>query len=160
MGSWRARLEVDGWSASVVERSTEVLGMSEPAPPPATPMPASTGWVPPQMSIRRPSPFRSGASRARSVVWLLTANVVVSLVGAAIPVWGQTVIAAFERGEATIEDLNQFDSFFATSGILEIGVIVATAIAWLAWSSRTVDNEDALGLGPSSVSPRLAMVWW
>jgi len=88
------------------------------------------------------------------------ANVVVSVAGVAISVWGQTVVAAFERGEAAVEDLDQFDTVFATSGIIESVVYVAAAIAWLAWSSRTVDNEDSLGIGPSSVSPRLAMGWW
>ena len=88
------------------------------------------------------------------------ANVVVSVVGVVISVWGQTVITAFERGESTVEDLDQFDLFFATSGIVESVVFVAAAIAWLAWSSRTVDNEDGLGVGPSTIGPRLAMAWW
>lgn len=134
--------------------------MSDPAPSSATPTPASTGWVAPPPVTRRPSPLRSATTRARWLVWLLMANVVVSVIGAAISVWGQTVIAAFERGEATVEDLDQFDSFFATSGIVESVVFVAAAIAWLVWSSRTVDNEDGLGIGPSTISPRLAMGWW
>lgn len=134
--------------------------MSDPAPPSGAPTPASTGWAAPPPVVRRPSPFRSAATRARWLVALLVANAVVSVAGVVISIWGQTVIAAFERGEATVEDLDQFDTFFGTSGIVESVAFVAAAIAWLAWSSRTIDNEDALGIGPSTVSPRLAIGWW
>lgn len=137
---------------------------SPPPPPepakPETPHTSSTGWVAPQLPARVPSPFRSAAARARWLVWLLVANVIVMVVSVGISLWGKSAIGAYEAGEGTVADLEQFDSVFALSGIVGLLVWVPTVIAWLAWSSRTVDNEDALGIGPSKFTPRWAMGWW
>jgi hypothetical protein len=135
------------------------------SPPPPTPEPAkpetpTTGWVTPQLPVRQASPFRSAATRARWLVWLLVANVIVMVASVAISLWGKAAISGYDAGEGTVADLDRFDATFAVSGIISILVWVPTVIAWLAWSSRTVDNEDALGIGPSKVSPRWAMGWW
>lgn len=145
-----------------------------PAPPPA-PEPSAGGWelpkppepvpgggwvAPPPVSARKTSPFRSAATRARWLVGLLLLNVVASIVGVAVDLWGKKVITDFEAGAATQTDLERFDELFAQTSILDLGVFLIAAIAWLAWSSRTVDNEDALGIGPSKVSPRLTIAWW
>lgn len=127
---------------------------------PAPPAPPAVGWVAPQLPPRQPSPFRSAATRASWLAWLLVANVIVMVVSVGISFWGKSLMGAYEAGEGTVADLEQFDSVFALSGLVGIVVWVPTVIAWLAWSSRTVDNEDALGIGPSKFTPRWAMGWW
>lgn len=143
---------------------------SEPTPQPTAPTepgaapdydPNRTGWVPPQaMPPRKPSPFRSAGTRARLLVGLLAANVGLATIGAAISAWGKVVIGDFEAGAADIPDLDRFDAAFGMQSTVELVAFVAAGIAWFAWSSRTVDNEDGLGIGPSSVSPALAIAWW
>ena len=90
----------------------------------------------------------------------MIANVVVLIASVGISLWGKSTITGFEAGDQTLTDLEQFDAIFALSGVFGLAVYVPTVIAWLAWSSRTVDNEDALGIGPSKISPRWAMGWW
>jgi hypothetical protein len=85
---------------------------------------------------------------------------VVAIFGVAISAWGKVVIGDFEAGVAGIPDIERFDAAFAFESTAEIVALVAGGVAWLAWSSRTVDNEDALGIGPSNVSPALAIAWW
>jgi len=126
----------------------------------STPGSAGTGWVMPPPSIRRPSRFRSAATRARWLLWLLVANAVGSIVAVGISLWGKTLIGDFESGAATIADLDRFDSVHGLIGLAQTILFLAAGIAWLAWSSRTIDNEDALGIGPSKVGPLMAMVWW
>jgi hypothetical protein len=41
-----------------------------------------------------------------------------------------------------------------------LGAVGVTAIAFLAWLSRTVDNVPALGGGKPSVTPRWSIGWW
>jgi hypothetical protein len=133
----------------------------QPLPPTPNPDPNGTGWVPPPaLPARKPSPFRSAGVRARWLLWLLWANVVLAIVGVAISSWGKFLLAEFEAERATIADLDRFDSIFALSGTIESAAFIAGAVAWLAWSSRTIDNEDALGIGPSSVTPALSIAWW
>ena len=134
---------------------------ASPGGEPPRPEPSTTGWVvPPAAPARTPSPFRSAATRARWVVWLLMANVAVLIVSVGIALWGKSTISGYEAGDLDIADLNQFDALFASIGLVGIAVYIPTVIAWLAWSSRTVDNEDALGIGPSKYTPRMAIAWW
>jgi hypothetical protein len=146
--------------------------MTESPPPTASTVPTEqdappaydpnrTGWVPPPaMPPRRPSPFRSAGTRARLLVGLLAANVALAIIGAAISAWGKVVIADFEAGTAGIPDLDRFDAVFGFDSTIDLVAFVAAGVAWLAWSSRTVDNEDGLGIGPSQVTPALAIAWW
>ena len=148
---------------------------SEPTPQPSAPRqnppnelgpapdydPNRTGWVPPQaMPPRKPSPYRSARTRARLLVGLVGANVVLAIIGAAISAWGKIVIGDFQAGAAGIPDLDRWDAAFGLESTVGLVAFVAAGFAWLGWSSRTVDNEDGLGIGPSKVTPALAIAWW
>ncbi len=104
--------------------------------------------------------YRSGGRRANSLVALLWASLATSLIASAINIWGWLVIDAYVAGRGSVADLDTFDIVFAGFGLVETVVFIATAIAWLAWQSRTIDNEGPLRIGPSPWSPAMSIVWW
>jgi hypothetical protein len=126
--------------------------------------PVATGQVAPgQVASGQgdaPRPFRSAAARARWLLVLLAINLAVAIVSVMIALSGKGALAAFEAGEAGLTRLESFDSAFAITGQVELLVYLAAAIAWLAWQSRTIDNEAPLGLGPSRYTPRWSIGWW
>jgi hypothetical protein len=117
-------------------------------------------WRAPDPSTIKPSAFRSASRRAKVLVGLLWLNLISSVSACAIDLWGMQTIGAFLEDRATIADLELFDTVFAISGILDSAVFVLAAIAWLAWESRTVDNESPLGIGPSPWTPASSIGWW
>lgn len=135
--------------------------MTEPSttdqPPPE---PALTGWVAPAAAPIAASPYRSAGTRARWLVGLLIANGVASVIAVVLTLSGKGTIVAFEAGAADVADLDAFDSAFASIGVLQVLLYIVTAVVWLAWQSRSVDNESALGVGPSSITPRRSIGWW
>ena len=131
------------------------------AEPVSSPPQPPVSWVaPPPVPTRGPTRFRSASTRATVLTIALGLNVVVSVIAAAIILSGKSALAAYEAGTGGIEALDAFDTAFGTLGLVEIVVFVATVVAWLAWQSRTVDNEDALGIGPSDITPRWSIGWW
>ena len=123
--------------------------------------PPSVSWVAPSdPAPAAPVRFRSASTRATVLLILLGLNIVASLIASLIILSGKSALTDYEAGTGGIDRLDAFDSAFATFGLVEIAVFVGAAIAWLAWQSRTVDNEDALGIGHSDVSPRWSIGWW
>jgi hypothetical protein len=105
-------------------------------------------------------PYRSGATRAKVLVALLWISFASSVIACAMNVWGWLTIESFLAGGATIEDLESFDVAFGGYAFVEIGIFIATAVAWLAWQYRTIDNEAPLGIGPSPWRPAVSVIWW
>ena len=106
------------------------------------------------------APYRSAATRAKVLIALLWVSLAASLVAVATNVWGLLTTDAFLADRATLADLEAFDAGFATVGLAETAIFLITAVAWLAWQSRTVDNEAPLAIGPSPWSPAMSIVWW
>jgi uncharacterized protein DUF4328 len=65
-----------------------------------------------------------------------------------------------EAGLVSDAEANAFDSIFGMSGVAQAAVILATAVAFLAWLSRIVENIPLLGGGQPLASPRAAIGWW
>jgi hypothetical protein len=65
-----------------------------------------------------------------------------------------------EAGLVTDAEATAFDSAVALAGLVQAVVYVATAIAFLAWLSRIVENIPALGAGVPLKSPRASIGWW
>jgi len=105
-------------------------------------------------------PYRSGATRARVATWLLIAIGLVAAIAAAIGIFGITAIAAAGDGSSDAGGLTTFTSAHALASYLFIALEVATAVAFLAWQSRAVDNVAALGGGKPAFSPRWSIVLW
>lgn len=134
---------------------TEPSTTDQPQPEPALP-----GWVAPSAAPVAASPYRSAGTRAHWLVGLLIANGVASVIAVVLTLSGKGTIVAFEAGAAELADLEAFDSAFAGVGILQLLLYIVTAVVWLAWQSRSVDNESALGVGPSTITPRWSIGWW
>lgn len=139
------------------EASPETTGGSTPQPVSST-FADQMAWQ--QAASRGPSPFRAATTRTRVLVGLLWASLAISLFACAIDAWGWLAIDSFLAGRTTVDDLDRFDGLHAASGLAEVAIFIATAIAWLVWQSRTVDNEASLGIGPSPWSPAVSIVWW
>ena len=105
-------------------------------------------------------PYRSAATRARVLIGLLWISLLSSIVACAINVWGWLTIGEYLEGRVGDNALDTFDRVFGTFALGETALAVIAAVAWLAWQSRTVDNEDGLAIGPSPWSPAMSIVWW
>ena len=105
-------------------------------------------------------PYRSGATRARVATWLLIAIGLVAAVAAAIGIYGITAIAGAGDGSSDAGGLTVFTSAYALASYVFIALEVATAVAFLAWQSRAVDNVAALGGGKPVFSPRWSILLW
>jgi hypothetical protein len=105
-------------------------------------------------------PYRSGATRARVATWLLVAIGLVAVLAAVIGIYGMTTIAAAGSGSSDAGGLTVFTSAYALASYLFVALEVATAVAFLAWQSRAVDNVAPLGGGKPVFSPRWSIVFW
>jgi hypothetical protein len=113
-----------------------------------------------QATRRAQGPYRSGRTRAKALVALLWVSFAASLIASATNIWGWLTLDAYGAGRASVADLETFDAVFAGYGLVETGIFIAAAIAWLAWQSRTIDNEGPLRIGPPPWSPAMSIVWW
>lgn len=129
--------------------------------PPATAAAPEVGWISSTMTEPSgPHPYRSASTRARVLVVLLGANLVVSVAAGLIIAYGKAAIQAFEAGTGGIEAVQTFDDLFGSFGMVEFAILIATWVAWLAWESRSVDNVYPLGAGPIAFTPNWAIAWW
>jgi len=96
--------------------------------------------------------YRSSASRARVTSWLLLANVAIAVA----QVLG-LLLTVFVLPSA---QFNTLAGLLNVLGWIASGAFIATAMAFMAWLSRAIDNVPALGGGTPSASPRWAIAWW
>lgn len=104
--------------------------------------------------------YRSGATRARIATWLLTAIGLVAIVAAAIGTYGIIAIAGAGSGSSSAASLTLFTAAFAVASYLFLALQLLTAVAFLAWQSRAVDNVAPLGGGEPLFSPRWSIALW
>jgi hypothetical protein len=95
----------------------------------------------------REGPYRSAATRARIATRLLTAIGLVSVIAAAIGIYGIAALAGVVGGSSSAEPFTVFTVAFAALSFLFFAFELVTAVAFLAWLSRAVDNVAALGGG-------------
>jgi hypothetical protein len=107
-----------------------------------------------------PATIRSASVRARWLIRLLVASGVVSAAGIVVSLYGWWAIGTYLDHQAARSVVDAFEIVDGLVALIGIIVAVATIVAWLAWQSRTIDNEAGLGIGPSSVSPRRSIGWW
>jgi hypothetical protein len=73
---------------------------------------------------------------------------------------GLRIVADVRAGILTPEEARDFHDSTAFAGLVYLGSALATAIAYLVWLSRTVDNVPKLRGGTPSVTPRWSIGWW
>jgi len=104
--------------------------------------------------------YRSAGGRARITSILLGIVGFIALLSTIQDGLGFGLIEDARMGLLTAEEANAFDSGMAHLALWTLGVEVVTAVAFLAWLSRTVDNVPALRGGRPMVTPRWSIGWW
>ena len=104
--------------------------------------------------------YRSGRKRANFAVVLLSLITLVSLATLLHDITGLGMAAEIQAGALTDGEINAFDTRAAALDTAYEVIFVATAIAYLAWVSRSVDNVRVLGGGTPMATPRWSIGWW
>jgi hypothetical protein len=106
------------------------------------------------------SPYRPSSTRGRITQLLLAAAALTSVFSLVIAVVVQLNLAGIASGAVSQADLDVLLAASDTVTLVSLVVTIATAIAFLAWLSRAVDNVPAPGGGRPPASPRWAIAWW
>jgi len=104
--------------------------------------------------------YRSGSRRARWAVALLVTAGFVALFSLVHQLGALGLIDRAVAGQLTVSQADEYDVTTALLALLQLAVLLATGVAFLAWLSRTVDNVPSLGGGVPSVTPRWSIGWW
>jgi hypothetical protein len=127
-------------------------------------MQTSYAETPREARTERPQGFsevyRSAARRARITCILLGIVGFITLLSIIHEGSGLRLIDDARDQILTAKEANNFDRSTAFVAFASLGAQIVTAIAYLAWLSRTVDNVPALGGGRPSVTPRWSIGWW
>lgn len=122
-------------------------------PPPVAPGAGGDGtW-------RSPG-YRSSATRGRAVVAAVGATVIASAIAVLVDLYGVAIVAEAEAGTLTLDDAYAFDALAASVALVQVGLLLASAVTVLAWLSRVVENVPPLTGGTPRRSPRAAIGWW
>ena len=104
--------------------------------------------------------YRSAGARAKVALVFFAIAALAAALEALLALQGIGLMGQAANGTATAAD---FAAFFDTSDGIDgfyLLTVIALAVAFLAWLSRTVDNTPALGAGVPKDSPRWAIGWW
>ncbi|MCU0506001.1 MAG: DUF4328 domain-containing protein [Chloroflexi bacterium] len=104
--------------------------------------------------------YRSSHVRGRAVLVILAAIALADLIAIRLDLGGVVLMAEAEAGTLTEETAVAFDQLHAAVGLLQTGLLVASAVAFLAWLSRVVDNVPPLTGRTPQRGPRAAIGWW
>ena len=115
--------------------------------------------APNQMPLVPLAAYRSSARRAKVATWLLAISTILAAVALATDVYGISVVRQAIDGSLTDLEAGRFVEFAGAISICYLAAFLVTAVAFLAWLSRAIDNVPALGAGWPSASPRWAIAW-
>lgn len=104
--------------------------------------------------------YRSARTRFRVVVVLLGVTGLVSLVTLFHDLSGFALIESAELGTLTAAEADEFDRTTQALAGGYLVLFIATAVAYLAWLSRSVDNVPVLASSVPMVTPRWSIGWW
>lgn len=139
-----------------------VIAPAVPVTPAAAPaaLVASPWPVAADRSAQPAGTVRSAASRAIASQLTLGFSLVVTTLALILFVRGIGLIDGLDAGTVSDADILTFESQSAqASGLILLSTLLS-AIAFLAWLSRSVENAPLLRLGTPPVSPRWAIGWW
>lgn len=104
--------------------------------------------------------YRSALTRANVAMVLLGITGLISVFTAFHDVAGFDLIRKAETGTLSPLEAAEFDEGTQALAGAYVLAFVGTAIAFLAWLSRTVDNVPPLSHSLPAVTPRWAIGWW
>lgn len=104
--------------------------------------------------------YRSGRTRYRVAIALLAVTGVILLLSALHDLRGFDLIRDAEAGTLSDSDVTRYDEATQIYASLYVIAFIATAVAYLAWLSRTVDNVPKLTAELPEVTPRWSIGWW
>jgi hypothetical protein len=133
--------------------------MTEPVAPAAAETRPPVEWGPPPAGTAASA---KGSARTRSqwAIGLLALAGVLGLIAGVQDLIGLDVFKRAFDGTLSEADANAFDAAFSTVGVWQTIVLVATAIAFLAWLSRSVDNIERLTGEKGRFTPNWSIGWW
>jgi hypothetical protein len=103
---------------------------------------------------------RSAATRAVASQLTLGFSLAATIVALVLFVRGIGLVDGLDAGTVSDSEILSFESQTAqASGLILLSTLLS-AIAFLAWLSRSVENAPLLGLGTPPASPRWAIGWW
>lgn len=128
-----------------------------------------TSWPPPP--VRRSdgsgaegtwvSPgYRPSGLRGTVAIALIGAAVAANAVGLLLALRGLGLLDAAEAGTLTDNAAIAFDDLNSKVGLLGLALYLASAVAFVAWLSRVVENLPPLTGHTPRRSPREAVGWW
>ena len=107
-----------------------------------------------QMPLVPLAAYRSSARRAKVATWLLAISTILAAVALATDVYGISVVRQAIDGSLTDLEAGRFVEFAGAISICYLAAFLVTAVAFLAWLSRAIDNVPALWGGMSiSLAP-------
>jgi hypothetical protein len=104
--------------------------------------------------------YRSSRTRALWTQGFLVASSVIAGLLGLYSLTGVGLADRYAAGAASDAEVTRFVSTVVGLGGWSVLLELGTAICFLAWLSRSVDNAPPLGVGTPSVSPRWAIGWW
>jgi hypothetical protein len=118
-------------------------------------------WNPAPPTAAAPGAARGSAkTRSQWAIGLLALAGVLGLIAGVQDLMGLDVFKRAFDGTLTNADADAFDAAFSSIGLFQTIVLVGTAIAFLAWLSRSVDNIERLTGEKGRFTPAWSIGWW
>jgi hypothetical protein len=73
---------------------------------------------------------------------------------------GVGILEAARQGVLTADEATAFDEAMATAGLVQVTLLIVSAVCFLAWLSRVVEGIPPLTGGTPQRGPRQAIGWW
>lgn len=102
----------------------------------------------------------SARTRAKVTMWLLVANAALAAIAVLHISTAFGLADRIAAGLAFDSELIAWARGLDAIESIEALVVLATAVAWLAWQHRLVSNVQPLGLGQPYRTPGWSVVWW
>jgi hypothetical protein len=104
--------------------------------------------------------YRSARTRAAATQVMLGLSGTLAVIAALTLLSGLSILNDFESGRPADLRFDAWVSFTGGVSVWQASVSMGTALAFLAWLSRSVDNVPPLGGGTPKWSPRWSIGWW
>src|SRR5688572_28239048 len=107
------------------------------------------------------SGVQSAHSRARILIYLLAASLILNVIGVFSSMGQHSLLASARDGTpVTTEQAEANDSRQQAVGLLQVAVFIAAAILWLFWQHRAYSNLRLVGSRDTEMTPGWSVGYW